>query len=64
MEDLIIGKILAGRPKDIEDVRNLWHLHASTADRERIVGVLTLLEEALSQSDLIPAFEGATHRRP
>ncbi len=64
VEDLIIGKILAGRPKDIEDVRNLWTLHASTADRERIVQVLTLLEDALSQSDLIPAFDAVARRRP
>jgi len=64
VEDLIIGKILAGRPKDIEDVRNLWTLHASTADRERIVQVLSLLEDALSQSDLIPAFDAVARRRP
>lgn len=64
VDDLIIGKILAGRPKDIEDVRNLWSLHASTIDRERIVQVLALLEDALSQSDLIPAFEAVARRRP
>ncbi len=63
VEDLIIGKVLAARPKDIEDVRNLWQLHESHADRERIVQVLTLLEEALSQSDLVPAFEAAVSRR-
>ena len=64
VEDLIIGKILAGRPKDIEDVRNLWHLHGSTADRGRITRVLRMLEEALSQSDLVPAFEAVIRRRP
>jgi hypothetical protein len=57
LEDLIIAKILAGRPKDIEDVRNLWRVHCSTADRSRITHVLTTLEEALAQSDLVPAFE-------
>jgi len=41
-----------------------WTLHASTADRERIVQVLTLLEDALSQSDLIPAFDTVARRRP
>lgn len=63
VEDLIIGKILAGRPKDIEDVRNLWHLHGATADRDRITQVLTMLEEALAQSDLVPAFEAVADRR-
>jgi hypothetical protein len=64
VEDLIIGKILAGRPKDIEDVRNLWHLHGATADRTRITQVLTMLEEALGQSDLVPVFETVADRRP
>lgn len=63
VEDLIIGKILAGRPKDIEDVRNLWALHGSTANRGRITHVLTMLEEALSQSDLVPAFDAIAHQR-
>ena len=57
VEDLIIGKVLAGRPKDMEDVRNLWRLHGAAVDRGRIIQVLTMLEEALSQSDLVPAFE-------
>jgi hypothetical protein len=63
VEDLIIGKILAGRPKDIEDVRNLWPLHSATADHDRITQVLTMLEEALAQSDLVPAFEAIAQRR-
>lgn len=63
VEDLMIGKILAGRPKDIEDVNALWQLHGATADASRIRTVLTMLEEALSQSDLVPAFD-AVVRRP
>ena len=43
-EDLIITKILAGRRKDIEDVRSV------------IREVLSLLEQALGQSDLLPVF--------
>lgn len=64
VEDLVIGKILAGRPKDIEDVNALWQLHGRTADAGRIRSVLMMLEEALSQSDLLPAFEAivARHR--
>lgn len=55
--DLVIAKILAGRPKDIEDVRGLWRIHGKELDRDRIREVLSLLEEALGQSDLVPALE-------
>ena len=55
--DLVIAKILAGRPKDIEDARSLWRLHGSHIDRRRIRRVLRLLEEALGQSDLLSGFE-------
>ena len=37
-EDLVIAKILAGRPKDIEDARNLWRLHGREFDHDRIPG--------------------------
>ena len=58
--DLLIAKILAGRPKDIEDARSLWRLHGSRIDRRRIRRVLRLLEEALGQSDLLSRFESIT----
>jgi hypothetical protein len=61
--DLLIAKLLAGRPKDMEDARALWHLHGGDLDATRIRGTLGLLEEALSQSDLVPAFD-ALARRP
>lgn len=56
-EDLIITKILAGRPKDLEDARNLWRIHGPKMNVSRIHEILRLLEEALAQSDLLPAFE-------
>jgi len=55
--DLIIAKVLAGRPKDLADAAGLWQLRGHTADADRIRAVLRLLEEALNQSDLIPVFE-------
>lgn len=61
-EDLIIAKILAGRLKDIEDARGLWRVHGSTLDAERIRRTLRLLEDALGQSDLAPAFESVASR--
>lgn len=62
LADLIIAKILAGRPKDLDDVASLWRLHRNVLDAGRIRGTLRLLEEALSQSDLLPAFNAIADR--
>lgn len=59
-EDLMIAKILAGRPKDVEDARALWKTRGAELNAERIREVLHLLEEALSQSDLLPTFDSIT----
>jgi len=56
-EDLVITKVLAGRPKDIEDVRAIIHERSASLDEERVQRILHLLEEALGQSDLLPVFE-------
>lgn len=56
-EDLIIAKVLASRPKDIEDARSLWRLHGDSLDANRIRRTLKLLEEALGRSDLVPSFD-------
>ena len=56
-EDLIVTKVLAGRPKDIEDVRGVLRERAASLDISRIRRTLRLLEEALAQSDLVVVFE-------
>jgi len=56
-EDLVATKILAGRPKDIEDVRGILRERLSTLDLESIRSTLALLEEALGQNDLRPILE-------
>jgi uncharacterized nucleotidyltransferase DUF6036 len=61
-EDLIIAKVLAGRPKDLGDARGLWQARGREMDAPRIASVLRLLEEALGQSDLTPAFEAIRRR--
>ena len=61
--DLLIAKLLAGRPKDLEDARALWHLHGGELDAARVRRTLHMLEEALSQSDLVAAFD-VLARRP
>jgi hypothetical protein len=56
-EDLIVTKVLAGRPKDIEDVRGVLRERAESLDLERVRATLRLIEEALAQSDLVVIFE-------
>jgi len=63
LSDLIIAKILAGRPKDVDDARALWQLHGREMDAQRIRHILQLLEEALGQSDLVSRFESISSSR-
>lgn len=45
-----------------DDVRALWRLHGRDVHAERIRSTLQLLEEALSQSDLLASFESIVRR--
>ena len=56
-EDLIVTKLLAGRPKDVEDVRGILEERHERLDLVRVRSLLRLLEEALSRSDLRQGFE-------
>ena len=56
-EDLVVTKLLAGREKDIDDVRGVLAERGSTLDVSRIRTTLELLEGALGQSDLMPVLE-------
>lgn len=56
-EDLIIAKILAGRPQDLEDIAGILARQKKSLDAPRIRETLKSLESALAQSDLVPAFE-------
>jgi hypothetical protein len=55
--DLIIAKVLAGRPKDLDDAKGVWRVRGETLDASRIRTILGLLEEALSQNDLVSTFD-------
>jgi hypothetical protein len=57
LADLIVTKILAGRPQDLTDASTLWRLHGRNLDAERIRAILLAVEEALGQSDLVRAFD-------
>jgi predicted nucleotidyltransferase len=56
-EDLVVTKILAARPKDVEDVAGILLARGENLDLSRIRGTLTLIEQALGQSDLLAEFE-------
>ena len=54
-EHLVVTKLLAGRPKDLQDVRELIAMRP--LDHRTINALLAELEEALGQSDLLPLYE-------
>jgi hypothetical protein len=55
-ENLVVTKVLAGRPRDLEDVRELLAIRA--LDHSKIEELLGQLEEAIADSELL-----ATYRR-
>lgn len=55
--ELVVTKILAGRPKDLEDVRGILRARGSKLDVERVRQLLGLVEAAIDQRDLLPLFE-------
>lgn len=61
-EDLIVTKLLAGREKDVEDVRGVLSERGSDLDIGQIRTTLRLLEDALGQSDLMPLFDDELDR--
>ncbi len=61
-EDLVVTKILAGRPKDIDDIRGVLLERHDRLDIDQIRETLGMLEKALGQSDLLPVFEAEIER--
>ncbi len=59
-EDLIVTKVLAGRSKDIDDIRGILVAQAGRLDMEAIRGMLAALESALGVNDLLPLFNRLT----
>jgi hypothetical protein len=56
IEHLIVTKVLAGRPKDVEDVRELLAQRGDEIDVRRIEALLAQIEAALAQRDLRALF--------
>lgn len=53
--DLVVMKLLAARPKDLEDARSV--LAGGEADLAEVRDLLEQLEEALDMSDLVPRLD-------
>jgi len=56
-EDLVVVKILAGRPKDIEDVRGILAERRASLDVDSVRATLRQLEEALGRTDLLRSLQ-------
>ena len=56
-EHLVVTKLLASRPKDIDDAREVLSAQQGALDLSAIRTLLEDLEEALGHSDLLPAFD-------
>ncbi len=65
-EELIVTKVLAGRPKDLDDVQGILRAREHALDLARVRALIRVLESAIDQSDLLPSFEqqlDMVHRR-
>jgi len=56
-EDLVVTKVLAGRPKDLEDVEGVLREQKGKLNLDRSRQFLRLLEQALGRSDLLPVLD-------
>jgi hypothetical protein len=58
-EDIVVMKLLASRDKDREDVVAILGAQGAKLDLSLVRSTLQVLQEALGQSDLLPALEQA-----
>jgi hypothetical protein len=56
-EDLVVTKVLAGRPKDLDDIRGVLLAQSDRLEAGRVRQVLLMLEDALGVSDLVRVFD-------
>jgi hypothetical protein len=56
-EDIVVMKILAGRPKDLDDAAAILTARTSETDLALIRGTLRELEQALDRRDLVTTLE-------
>ncbi len=58
-DDLVVMKVLAGRPQDLEDVAAILAAQGTRIDLGRATATLGALEQALDRRDLTPRLEQA-----
>ena len=58
-DDLVVMKVLAGRPQDLEDVVAILSAQGARVNLERAIATLRALEQALDRRDLVPRLERA-----
>lgn len=56
-EDLVVAKLFAGRPRDLEDVRAVLGTIGRSMDLRHVRNLLGQLDEAEDRSDLLPTLE-------
>jgi hypothetical protein len=56
-EDLVAMKMLAGRPRDLDDVAAIARVRRADLDLDKVRRTLRLLERALDRSDLVAELE-------
>jgi hypothetical protein len=56
-DDLVAMKILAGRPKDLDDVAAILAVQGPALDARRARETVRLLEQALDRADLLPTLD-------
>jgi hypothetical protein len=56
-EDLVVVKLLAQRPRDLEDVRGILTRQGDALDVDAVLQLLREIEEALERRDLVDLFE-------
>jgi hypothetical protein len=61
-EDLIITKLIAGRPRDKEDVRGILGERGNDLEFPYLRQTLRLVEEALARSDLLTLLDQLANR--
>jgi hypothetical protein len=57
VEDVVAMKVLSGRPKDAEDIKEIVAAQGRRLDVGRVRATLGSFEAALDRRDLLPAFE-------
>jgi hypothetical protein len=62
VSDLVVLKVLAGRPKDLDDLAALMRTNGARLDERRVRALLGDLEAALGQSDLLRTFDAIRPR--